>query len=428
MSEHRTADGPNYSGLYVGYVVVLLFLLNVLNTTDRLILATVLEPIRQEFDLSDLELGLLGGLAFALVFSTVGLPIARLADRTVRRVVIAASVIFWSVSTWACGFATSYTHLLLGRFGVAAGESGFSPTSHSVISDYVSPARRALAFSIYTLAGPVGIFVGNAAGGWLAEAFDWRMAFFGLGLPGVALGIVVLLTVKEPERGHSDRRAGIVVEGPQKGEVLRLLKNPAFAFTVIGSATHLFVTYGILNFLPSFFVRLHGMGLKETGLWLGTISAIAGGASVLIFGWLADRLAQKRGRHWYAIVPAVTVVLTIPCALLLYLAGGKTAALVGLTLMAFFNSGYQAPRIALAQLIAPLHARATASSIMILAENLIGLGLGPPIVGLISDLLAPSLQEDSLRWALVLTFFVNIVSGLAFWLAARKLKQDAPKA
>src|SRR5687768_2814353 len=261
---------------YRHYIVWLLFVIYVFNYADRQILSIVLEPIKQEFALRDWQLGLLSGLAFAAFYSTLGIPIARLADSRNRVNIITASIIVWSAFTAVCGLAKNFWHLLIARIGVGVGEAGCSPAAYSIISDYVEPKKRATALSIYSMGVYGGSALGFLVGGYVAQEYGWRMAFYVVGLPGIALAFLVRATLREPPRGFSDGVQKVAEPPPFMKVLTDLWSKPSFRHLSFAAGLHAFVSYGVGTFYAPFLSRTHGMALAEAGRWLSLVVAIGG--------------------------------------------------------------------------------------------------------------------------------------------------------
>ncbi|MBO9558035.1 MAG: MFS transporter, partial [Caulobacter sp.] len=308
---------PLYSNGYKAAVLGLLLATYTFNFIDRTIIATIGQAIKVDLKLTDTQLGLLGGLYFALLYTLLGIPIARMAERWNRVTIISLSLVIWSGFTALCGSAASFTQLALYRFGVGVGEAGCSPPSHSLISDYYEPKKRASALSIYSFGIPLGTMFGAVAGGWLAQEFSWRVAFVIVGLPGILLAVLVKLIVKEPPRGHSERverplEAEDVVAEPAKppfslvnefkelGAVLGVLfgKWPVLHM-MLGVTIASFGSYGSGAFVPPYFVRTFGLGLAQVGLIVGLIGGFSAGVGTLVGGFLTD-WTGKRSAKWYA--------------------------------------------------------------------------------------------------------------------------------
>jgi predicted MFS family arabinose efflux permease len=423
MSGDSRTDEPVYSQAYLRYALGLLCLVYVVNFVDRQILSILLKSIKADLGLTDVQLGLLSGTAFGIFYATLGIPIARLADRFSRKGVIAICLTIWSGMTALCGMAGGFASLLLFRVGVGVGEAGGSPPAHSIISDYFPPERRATALGIFSLGVPLGILVGFMAGGWLDQTLGWRKAFMVVGAPGILLAVVVALTLREPPRGHSE---GLLSEGeaPEAWEVIRFLwRLRAFRHVALGSALYAFVGYSVVTWAPSFLDRSHHMGQAEIGTWLALIIGIGGGLGNYLGGVFSDRWAgiDVRGRVW---LPAIAMFLGVPFSFIVYLAEGRTVALVALIAPSFLGLMYQAPAFAVTQSLATPKMRATAAAVLLFVVNIIGLAMGPAITGLISDALEPTYGPQSLRYALLIVSMVLVGSGFHFWRAARWIDAD----
>jgi MFS family permease len=415
------------SDAYRRYVLGLLLVVYVFNFVDRQILTILAEAIRLDLGLSDTALGFLGGIAFALFYTLAGIPIARWADRGVRRSVIALGLFAWSAMTALTGLARSFTQLALARVGVGLGEAACSPPAHSLLSDYFPPQRRGTAFSIYALGIPLGSAIGTFAGGWIKELFDWRTAFFAVGLPGVALALVVRLTLREPPRGLSEP-ASSATPAPGReslGDVLAfMLRLRSFRHMSLAAALHAFYGYGAAFFVPVFMIRVHGFSEGELGTYLALIALFGGGLGTFLGGWLGDLMAT-RDQRWYLWVPASATAIGIPFAAAFYLWPGGYGALLFAVPATLLGAMYLGPTFAMAQGLADLHMRALVSAILLFVINLVGLGLGPQVVGLLSDFLKPGLGAESVRYALLWVVLAGAAwSTLHYALAARTLRED----
>ena len=421
------AADPATTPGYARYALGLLLVVYIFNFVDRQILSILLEDIRAEIELSDTQLGFLGGIAFALFYTFAGIPIARWADRGSRKNIIAISILIWSLMTAFTGSARSFAMLLLARIGVGIGEAGCSPPAHSLISDYFPPERRATALSVYALGIPLGGALGTLIGGWVGAYFGWRMAFVAVGLPGVALSVIVWWTLREPPRGQHEASGPVGAAGPPEeslGDVLRFMSGlRSFWHLAWAGALHAFVGYGAAYFVPSFFARVHGMGLEERATWLSLL-ALIGTVGTYLGGWLADRLGPSDVR-WYMWVPGIATIAGVPIAIGYYLLPNPYAALGVGVLAAIAGPMYLGPSFGMTQTLVKPHMRAMASAILLFVLNLIGLGIGPWFVGFVSDLLAPTYGDESIRWALVSIVSVgNAWAAIHYFIAARTLGQD----
>ncbi len=395
----------------------------IFNFIDRQILVILQESIKADMGLSDTQLGLLSGFSFALFYVTCGIPIARWADRGNRRDIVALSLTVWSAMTALCGLVANFWQLLLARIGVGVGEAGGSPPAHSMISDYYPYEERGRALSIYSMGIYIGILFGFLAGGWINEFFGWRIAFIVVGLPGVLLAIVVRLTVAEPRRGMSDDAPTHAEQGRFMVAVSRLWSLKSFRYASLGAAFNAFVGYGSINFMPSFVIRMHEIPVGMVGTYLSLGVGIGGALGAYTGGWLADRLG-RRDRRWYLWVPGLGTAAAAPFSMITVLTGS-----VDLLWLSFFASSvllalFLAPTIAAAHGLVGAHGRALASAVIFFVLNIIGLGFGPLTVGLISDALAPTAGDESLRWALLIIAQVAFVGAAFYWLAARHLRAE----
>lgn len=420
------ADGRTYTPKYRNYALAVLFLGYVVNFIDRSILAILLEPIKLELALTDTQLGLLGGLAFALFYTTLGIPIAALADRWSRVKILSIAMVIWSGMTAVCGFAQSFTMLLLARIGVGVGEAGASPPSHSLISDYFPIETRATALSIYALGIPFGSMVGNFVGGWGAEALGWRHTFVLVGAPGIFIALLIWMTLREPPRGMADARTVVEDEpAPAVREVIaRLWQRVAFRHIAFAAGLHAFVGYGAGTWNAPFLIRSHDMPITEVGSWLALISGI-GAIGTFMGGYLSDKLSDRfNDRRWYMWVPGLSTILMVPFQFVAYLYGGLWAVIPSLMVVSILGGMYLGPSFAMTQALVSLRMRAVASAILLFMLNIIGMGMGPYLVGVVSDVLAPATGIHSLRYALCFAVLVNVWAACHYFLGARSLRGD----
>jgi MFS family permease len=416
---------PEFSRAYTRYALGLLLVVYVVNFLDRQVVAILLQSIKRDLDLTDTQLGAFSGIAFAFLYSILGVPLARWADRGVRRSLIALALFVWSGMTALQGLATSFWWLLAARVGVGIGEAGCSPPAHSMIADLFAPARRATALSIYALGIPIGGAIGLAGGGWLLTSFDWRTALVVVGLPGLGLALLVRLTLREPTRGWWEGGVAAGEAPPRLVEVARVLrKQRSFLHLALAGALHAFYGYGAGAFNPAFLERTHALSPLEIGVWLGAIAATTGAAGTFLGGFASDHLSA-RDLRWYAWLPALGSVAAVPFVLLFYLWPDGREALALAALPAILAGLYLGPTFAMTQALVPPRMRAQAAAVLLLILNLIGMGLGPQFVGLLSDLLAPRLGAESLRWALLGTVVAGALwSTVHYVLAARTLRED----
>ncbi len=411
------------SNSYRNYVLAMLTLVYVFNFIDRQLLVILQESIKKELHLSDTQLGLLSGFTFAIFYVTMGIPIARLADKRNRRNIVAISLGLWSIMTAFSGVAKNFVQLLLARIGVGVGEAGGSPPAHAMISDYFPPERRATALSIYSAGLYFGVLIGYLMGGYLNQELGWRTAFFVLGIPGILFSLLFYTTVKEPRRGATDN-ATTAQEAHSLWQVVKLLYSmKTFVYLSFASGLHTFCIYGLFNWEPSFLARLHGMKNTDIGIALGLIFGCTGAMGTFAGGFLTDHFGKK-DRRWYLKIPAYAIIITIPFVIGMLFLPATSLSLVCLGVCSFLYSMYLGPAIAVTHTLVPAGMRALSSAILFLVINLIGLGFGPLVVGIISDVLTPSLGTESLRWAMSFLSVVSIAAIALFFGAARNLRQD----
>jgi len=414
---------------YANYVLGALTLCYVLNTMDRSqILAASLQAIKKEFAASDFQMGVLTGIPFALFYAFMGIPIAALADRSNRRNVLAVAVATWSAMTAVFGLSVNYAMLFAARVGTAVGEAGGSPPSHSLISDYFPKSRRGTAFSIFALGVPLGTFAGATLGGWGNQTLGWRMTFILAGVPGLVIALILWLTVKEPPRGLSDgvsRAAAERAPVPHMFDVLRALwQKRSFRHLTLAAALHSVVWYASGAFNNAFLQRSHQMSVAEAGYWIGVLSLIAG-FGTFFGGFAADRLSVRFGdRRWYMWVPGIATLLCVPFQFLAYLSPDRVMVLPSFVGLMFMAAVFFGPSFTMTQALATLRMRSVATSLLLFIQTLIGNGLGPSVTGLISDRLAPSFQQNSLRYALVVIGVVNVWAAVHYLLGSHTLRQD----
>ncbi len=402
----------------------MLTLVYVFNFVDRQLLVILQESIKKELNLSDSQLGLLSGLTFAIFYVTLGIPIARLADKRNRRNIVASALGIWSVMTAFSGFARNFFQLLLARIGVGVGEAGGSPPAHAMISDYFPPEKRSTALSVYSTGIYIGILIGFLMGGFLNQHLGWRKAFFVLGIPGIIFSLLFYITVREPRRGATDSNLAAPNESYSLREVLRLLYSiKTFVYLALATGLHVFCVYGLFNWTPSFLSRLHGMKSSEIGVTLGLIFGIGGGIGTFAGGFITDRFGKK-DKRWYLKIPAYAILLSILFAAGALFLQNTFFSLFCLGCCGFLHSMYLGPSIAVAHSLVPAQMRALVSAILFFVMNLVGLGFGPLVVGMISDLLAPALGVESLRWAMSIILVVSVASASLFFISAKKMIVD----
>lgn len=393
------------------------------NFIDRQILSILLESIKHDLGVSDQMLGLLAGFAFALFYAVMGIPIALWADRGNRRDLISVALALWSLMTAMCGMAQNFWQLAAARVGVGIGEAGCTPPAFSLLSDYYAPGERATAFAIYSLGIPIGLMFGLFVGGWINEAFGWRMAFFVVGLPGVLLAVVVKLTVAEPQRGHIEK-VSTQARKPNLGETVRFLfKQPVFLHCAAAGSLSGFIAYSAMGWYPSFLIRTHGMGTAEIGLSLGLVMGGAGVIGLLLGGYLSDKLGARDTR-WYLWSVAVGSLIAVPFSALSFLVANSYTAMFLFSVPLMIANAWFGPTIAQIQGIVELRMRAVAVAVLLFITNLVGLGLGPWLIGAVSDVLRPHYGDDSLRWSLFMVGFFGLWAAWHYFRAGQLLEAN----
>ena len=410
------------------YVLALLVVVYTFNFIDRQILAILLPAIKAEFGVTDTILGFLAGSAFALFYATLGVPIALVADRWNRRNLIALALAIWSGMTALSGVATNIVQLTLARIGVGIGEAGCSPPAHSIISDLYSPHERSTAMGIFTLGISAGIMIAYLAGGWVAENIGWREAFLVVGLPGLALALLVRFTIREPVRGQSDGKKDSAARPGILAVAKFLLGRRSFLHLAMGSGLAAFIGYAIISFFPTFLFRSHGMNVSEIGVWLGIIVGTAGGLGYAGGGYIADRLGRRGQRYALWGVTAATMVAWL-FHLPVFLVGNPYLALALFVVPAIFANFYLPTTFAQVQGMVGLRMRAVASALLLFILNSVGLGLGPLVAGFLSDLLEGPFAGDSMRYSLLfIALVVGPWSAWHYFAAGRHIEADLARA
>nr|WP_231737439.1 MULTISPECIES: MFS transporter [unclassified Caulobacter] len=429
-----------WSDRYRRYALGLLMLIYALNMLDRQIITILAEPMKAELNLADWQIGAVSGLAFALFYSAVGLPMARFADQGDRVRLIAISLAVWSAFTATCGLARTFPQLILARIGVGVGEAGCTPAAHSLITEFTPRAKLASALAFYSLGIPLGSLLGLAIGGLLVDAMGWRAAFILAGLPGVGVAVIAALTLREPRRlrPRLARASGQMLS--LAAALAELRQKPAFWLIALAAALTSFSYYGQSAFFGSVFLRNHGpvltrlgaeLGLGPAGLAglaLGLAIGVSAGAGTLIGGKLADR-AARGGVSGYAKQPMVVLLASTPFLGVTPFAPSFPLALAALTIGVFLHAMAYGPTFASVQVLATPRVRATASAILFFMTSLIGLGLGPLAVGLVSDLLRASLgPAQSLNIACAGASITMIASVVCFGFAAKQMSGETSAA
>jgi len=399
------------------FVLAMLLAVYVFNFLDRQILGILAQPIKADLQLTDAQFGAVGGLAFALLYSVLGVPLALLADRTSRSGVIAIALAVWSGFTALCGMAGSYGQLFLFRLGVGIGEAGGVAPSYALIADYFPPERRARALAIYGLGIPVGLGLGTLLGAYVAALVNWRWAFISVGVAGLVLAPIFRLAVKDLPRD-----AGPTVREPISAVFPVLARKPAFWLLAFGAGCSSLCGYGLALWTPSVLIRSYGLDLIGAGQFMGSLLLIGGVAGVWAGGWLADRLGTL-DRGWYARLPAIAWAITLPTFAAGLLSPSLWLAWPLLLIPNGLNILWQGPINTAVQHLAPAHQRATASACFLLINNLIGLGVGPLLMGTISDGLKASYGVDALRYAAVGCLGFYALAAILALLAIRPLRR-----
>lgn len=432
VSKNTLTDSDKPVGSsYRWYALGLLFVIGTFNYIDRHIVVILQEPIKHDLGLSDAQLGAITGLGFAILYTFMALPIAWLADRSVRKYVISAALGTWSFFTALCGLANSFTSLLIFRMGVAVGEAGAHPTSLAIISDYFPRKERATAMAIFGLAIPAGVMIGFLSGGWLHELFGWRNAFIFVGIAGLAIIPIVLLTLREPPRGLSDGDVATQSDPRNTPSLLVVAKTlwaiKSFRYLMVACGLQAFTLHTILSWSVPFYMRVHGVSVGEVAIFLAVLKGIGGAIGTYFGGVAADRLAQQDVR-WYMWLPAASAALLVPALLIQFLAPhlnlSLIAGMIAFTLMPVFIP----PMNATGQSLVDANMRASTAATIVITTNLLGLGLGPFLVGAISDVLANvyGLGDHSIRYAVLVTLGFNVAAAFYFMKAAGFLVADMP--
>jgi predicted MFS family arabinose efflux permease len=424
MSE--AASSPGRSS-YRRYVLGVLLVISVFNFIDRQLLAVLSPEIKKELLLSDTQLGILKGLAFALFYSVLGIPLARVADRFHRVNLISASIVVWSAMTSLSGAASGFLHLLLARIGVGVGEAGATPASHSILSDYFARSERATAIAILSLGIPIGTTFGFLAGGWLTAEVGWRMAFVLIGLPGVAVGILTKLTVREPVRGARDSAQAIAAAPPSASwtdTLATLWGIPSYRTIAISGGFSALCGYALSMWLVDFLVRVHGLTYQEILLELALSVGVGGGLGTYFGGKLADRLGRKNVTA-YLTVPGLGMVLVAPLLLLALWTNSETIIFIALFFVFALHYSCFGPFYGTVQTLAPIRARAIATAFLFFIMALGGAGMGPFVTGVISDLFEPAYgSAKALQLAMSSITFISLGAGLFAVSRARYLVAD----
>lgn len=413
-----------YTGRDRSVFLLVLFLVGTSNYVDRNIIGVLLEPIKEEFGVSDAMLGLLSGLSFALFYATLGLPIARWADRGDRKLIITLSLGVWSVMTALCGVAQNFWQLALARVGVGVGEAGAIPPSQSLIADYYAPERRGWAMGVFQMSSMAGYILGVVLGGWIAHNYGWRAAFIVVGLPGLALALLTHFVLKEPR--HQPQFTVLPKDYETLAVSIRaLFDKPAYRNIVVAMALNFFVVYGALVFTISLIARVHHLNVAQAGAWMGGVSALGAIIGNLGGGAIADRLAA-RDVAWFARLSGWWLLAALPFYWLAFLASTVSMLAGFLLIGTILVMGVMPAMFSALHIVCGSRRRAVAVAVAFFFANLIGFGLGPLVTGLVSDALAPSFgTADGLRYALLVVVLVFVPSGYFMLRAVRHMAADA---
>jgi len=409
---------------YRHYVLVTLTLVCTLNYTDGGLMTLLLQPIKEDLQLSDTQLGLLTGIAFGFFYATLGLPIGRWADRGNRVTIASVAIALWGATMMACFFVTNFVQLMMARIVAGVGESGCLPPTYSLVGDYFpAPAARTRAMTVYVLANPLAALLSFVLGGWLSERYSWRVAFFVMGIPAVLIAAIVKMTIGEPRARPVDmlpqqRRM------PSIGNVFGALwHQPSARHLGIALVLLFTIGQGLGPWYAAFLMRSHGMGIAELGVWLGLIFGISGVVGIALGGYAAASwLAQDERRQMR--LSAITVALLVPCYVLFLFLPKKHDCLIALIVLLIVFGIYMGPTFALMQRLVTDEMRATTLAVVLLFANLIGMGIGPQIVGILSDALVPEFGRDSLRYAMLSMSLVALWSAYHFWQVSRTVTED----
>lgn len=428
-----------YSPAYTRYAMFLLLGIYIVNFLDRAVVNILAEPIKNDLGLADWQLGLMSGLAFAIFYTVLGIPIARLAERKNRPIIIGTAVAVWSGFTALSGMANSFLQLVIFRIGVGVGEAGCTPPAHSLIADYVPKEKRASALAFYSMGTPLGGLLGLVMGGLVADAYGWRAAFLVAGAPGIIFALLCWFTLKEPRKLIAQHSVAIQSTQVTFGETLKYLATKkTFWLIALGAAIKAFIGYGHAPFTASFFLRIHGEEVKALaegfglqsigflGLALGLMGGTAGAISAYLGGQIADKYA-KTDLRGYVVVPAFASLLAVPIYILAVSVPSASVALWILVINGLLGSLWYGPVYAIGQSIVPPHMRATTSAILLFTINLIGLGLGPLAVGILSDVMANGFGMGSaqgVRWALMISTCFGFVAFALFWIARKTIRDE----
>jgi MFS family permease len=393
------------------------------NFIDRQIIGILAVPIKADLALSDTQLGVMGGLAFALFYTALGIPIAMLADRRSRTWIMTIALALWSAMTAVCGLAQNFWQLFLARLGVGIGEAGGVAPAYSLISDYFPSQQRARALSIYSFGIPIGSALGIVFGGVIASKIDWRYAFFAVGIAGIIIAPIFKLTVAEPQRGRFDTKLANT-PAPAFAVILRILsKKPSFWLMAFGASCSSMIGYGMFFWLPSFFVRSYNISLLDASLFYGAILLVGGLAGLWLGGSLADRFGTDK-RAAYVVIPAAAFIATVPFYAFAILSPNLTMTFFAMLVPTALGLVWLGPVLSAIQHIAPQNMRATTAAIFLFINNLIGIGVGTVAIGMLSDHLQAEFGDNSLRYAILAGTGFYVLAAILFFAGSKFLEND----
>ena len=402
-----------------GFFVGLLLFINIINFVDRQLPFILIGAIKADLNLTDTQIGLMAGLAFAFVYSFAALPLAHAADRWSPRWILTLTLGTWSVMTALSGLAGTFGQLVLARLGVGASEAGSTPTAHALISRLIDPRHRALALALFSLGVPIGSMLGLVLGGWINDVANWRTAFFVVGLPGIAVAVLAWATLPRlPAQRH-----GAVAPQHFFVTVRRLFAMRSFRHMAIASSFYACGSYAINVFAPAFLMRVHGLTAAQAGLRMGIVFGVGGLIGTFAGGVLADRLA-RRDERWRQRLPAIGQWLSLPLLVAAWLVPDTSLSVALLTIGYLAGLTYFAPTFAAAQMLVPDQVRATASAILLFCLTLVGSSVGPLVVGRVSDALTGQFGAIALRYALCSMAVTIALSAVFFHLAGRAFVND----
>lgn len=422
-----TDNGSTTPASYRNVVLAMLLIVYTLNYLDRQIVGILAQAIKADLKLTDSQLGLMGGLAFAILYTSLAIPIARLADRFNRVRIITIALVTWSAFTGLCGMAAGFTSLFLARLGVGIGEAGGIAPTLSILSDYFPPERRARALALLALGLPLGSAFGLLIGGWLAAMYSWRTAFLTMSAVGLAIAPIFLFAVREPARGRLDSTP--VSDGPAPS-LLTVLRTMApkrtFWLISLASAMASMITYGLSFWLPAFMQRSHHLDIASTANFLAGIALTGGVAGSLAGGYLSDHLGRT-DRRAYGRVPAIAFAIALPALFLAINLSSLPLVFAALLVPQMMGHMWMAPSLAVVQNVTPASMRATASAIYLFIVNMFGLGIGTVAFGVLSDLLTARFGDGALRYAILICGAVLYpLATLLYFAAGRSINRDMP--